>query len=1100
MHAKVPCRSLALACACRHLRRHAWLPALLLITLWRLPTPAQISSIAQDDIPLPEAPPKIFNGHLNKSAPRDTVHQESYCATYEIQLQGGKAYAINLYALQFNAVLRLEDADGRVLASTNDKGSYRGCWTSAVAPRTGSYRLVVTTGRRRQTGAFVVSVEQHGSMEQVKHRHGLEVEAKANHDRCLPFMQHGEYSRAIDVISLSLKQRRQLYPPRDYSRGHWAIAQSLNDLGSMYLLRGDYGLAAHHFHESLAMRQKLFPARDYPAGIPEVAQSLTNLGILYRSQGELDKAADYQLQAVAMWQRIYPAEDYPHGHPYLAISLNSLGVLYEAQGQHKKAIDSYRKSLDIRRQFYRTETYPRGHPDLVQSLGNLGQMYKVLQDYEKASVYQLEAVRMCERYFPEQEYPDGHDYLATSWFNLATLYHMQGKYSLAADYYHKSLRMCRKLFPDRDYPRGHPKVSQLMTNVAMLSLYQGEHARAASQARQALAAHEKQIEAFVDSASEAEALNLLASLPKVRDVFLSTTRQQPQPTQAYQQLWASRSLLARLMERRHLDLRAATDPEARELAKELTAVRERLIHLLFRPLTDRDKNETEVKRLTEQKEELERRIAQKLHLLFRAATAAPTPEQLCAALPRGAVFIDLMRYVLIEHDSMSPGLKGERQTPSYVAFVLSRDQIRRAELGAAAPIEQAVRAWRKALVGAGPDTADRAGRLALTVRSLVWDKLATLLAEGTHTVYLAPDAALTQLPWAALPGRQQGTILLERHAFAVVPHGQFLLRQLTAKLPDRPAGLMLLAGGIDYDAAPKLSLSGLSSGADTLPSPQLPDQGLTWSTLPGSQREIDRIHALAKGYITIDPLSGAQAGAEEVKKRLPQARLAHLATHGFFASKEFRSALQMDEKLFAQILQDSGPGRRFAPGARNPLVLSGLVFAGANKAETPGKGILVADSIVGLDLHQLDLAVLSACETGLGDVAGGEGVYGLQRAFHVAGCKDVVASLWQVNDEATAALMQLFYQGLWQEKLEPIEALRAAQLEVYYHPEKVKAWAQGERAVDLAKKYKKVSAQPLAGAPAGTATRAPARLWAAFVLSGSGRPAVAAAPHVPKQQ
>src|SRR5262249_54814589 len=156
-----------------------------------------------------------------------------------------------------------------------------------------------------------------------------------------------------------------------------------------------------------------------------------------------------------------------------------------------------------------------------------------------------------------------------------------------------------------------------------------------------------------------------------------------------------------------------------------------------------------------------------------------------------------------------------------------------------------------------------------------------------------------------------------------------------------------------------------------------------------------------------------------------------------FADKTIRSALQMDEKLFDKFQTTAGREQRFAPGARSPLVLSGLVFAGANLPQTPGKGILVADSIIGLDLRHLDLAVLSACETGLGEVAGGEGVYGLQRAFHIAGARDVVASLWQVNDEATAALMTLFYQGLWQEKLEPIEALRAAQLEIYYHPEKV---------------------------------------------------------------
>ena len=97
-------------------------------------------------------------------------------------------------------------------------------------------------------------------------------------------------------------------------------------------------------------------------------------------------------------------------------------------------------------------------------------------------------------------------------------------------------------------------------------------------------------------------------------------------------------------------------------------------------------------------------------------------------------------------------------------------------------------------------------------------------------------------------------------------------------------------------------------------------------------------------------------------------------------------------------------------------MLIGLVLAGANRPETPGRGILTGEAIVGLDLRGLELAVLSACETGLGDVAGGEGVFGLQRAFHVAGCRNVVASLWKVDDEATAALMALFYRHLWEEE------------------------------------------------------------------------------------
>jgi len=146
--------------------------------------------------------------------------------------------------------------------------------------------------------------------------------------------------------------------------------------------------------------------------------------------------------------------------------------------------------------------------------------------------------------------------------------------------------------------------------------------------------------------------------------------------------------------------------------------------------------------------------------------------------------------------------------------------------------------------------------------------------------------------------------------------------------------------------------------------------------------------------------SAAAASTAQLLADLPQVRYAHLATHGFLADPKFRSALQVDEKQFAQLGRE-----RSVAGARSPLVLSGLVLAGANKADTPDRGILTAEAIVGLRLDDLELAVLSACETGLGQVAGGEGVFGLQRAFHIAGTRNAVASLWKVDDDATAALM-----------------------------------------------------------------------------------------------
>ena len=108
----------------------------------------------------------------------------------------------------------------------------------------------------------------------------------------------------------------------------------------------------------------------------------------------------------------------------------------------------------------------------------------------------------------------------------------------------------------------------------------------------------------------------------------------------------------------------------------------------------------------------------------------------------------------------------------------------------------------------------------------------------------------------------------------------------------------------------------------------------------------------------------------------------------------------------------------------HPGLLSGLVFAGANHPPDANgdDGILTAEEVAALDLSATRLAVLSACETGLGPVAGGEGVLGLQRAFQVAGTQTVVASLWKVGDESTRVLMERFYENLWEKKLGTLEA------------------------------------------------------------------------------
>jgi CHAT domain-containing protein len=345
---------------------------------------------------------------------------------------------------------------------------------------------------------------------------------------------------------------------------------------------------------------------------------------------------------------------------------------------------------------------------------------------------------------------------------------------------------------------------------------------------------------------------------------------------------------------------------------------------------------------------------------------------------------------------------------------------------------------------------------------------------------LAPDGALTQLPWAALPGKKHGGVLLEDYAFAVVPHGPFLVERLIAG-PSSPSGpaMLLAVGAVQYDQEPRSipnakserllawrpgerghrtvhwtakQAAGAVHAAAAGPFEALPfflTARPSWSYLPGTLREIEAVCRLAEPR-PVQIRRGAEASTAQLLRDLPQARYALLATHGFFADPEFRSVFLLDESAF----RHHGPEGRATPGARNPLVLSGLVLAGANRFSagksadlSAGDGsILTAEMIASMPLEQLELVVLSACETGLGEVAGGEGVYGLQRAFHMAGAQTAVASLWQVDDEITQELLTRFFDNLWHKRMGRLEALRQAQLAVRrgegnrVHPRYWAAW------------------------------------------------------------
>jgi CHAT domain-containing protein len=172
-------------------------------------------------------------------------------------------------------------------------------------------------------------------------------------------------------------------------------------------------------------------------------------------------------------------------------------------------------------------------------------------------------------------------------------------------------------------------------------------------------------------------------------------------------------------------------------------------------------------------------------------------------------------------------------------------------------------------------------------------------------------------------------------------------------------------------------------------------------------------------------LTGTEAGESQVKELAPQAQVLHLATHGFFLSDSCRAG---SERLRGMGGTATIPAVASGPPS-DALLLSGLVLAGANlrrSSNGPEDGILTAEEISLLDLSGLEWAVLSACDTGVGAIRPGEGILGLRRAFHVAGARSLVMSLWAVPDEATQQWMELLYRARFERRLSTVESARQA--------------------------------------------------------------------------
>jgi CHAT domain-containing protein/tetratricopeptide (TPR) repeat protein len=529
-------------------------------------------------------------------------------------------------------------------------------------------------------------------------------------------------------------------------------------------------------------------------------------------------------------------------------------------------------------------------------------------------------------------------------------------------------------------------------------------------------------------------------------------------------------------------------PELKPLYTELQTLSSDLARVALSPPPPDDRPAWDrIARQADRKKILETNLAERIYVQQRQPQPRPAVDRVQASLPADGALVDFVQVVTVFRPWLLGGvanvrtgdvrLQNTRMVPEdtrIVAFVMRPGkEVVRLDLGPLQPIADGIDEWlRQVRDGVGsPATGAR-------LRQLIWDPLEPHLG-GVHNVLVCPDGPLCRFPLAALPGRRPGTFLLEDCAVGTLPIPQ----ALALEHRDARAGTdLLLMGDIDYGADPgKAPLFAARGQPQARPTARPAVKFRPLVGTAGEAKAVNELFTEAHPGGTVQLLRGAAATEEAFRQSAPHRRYVHLATHGFWLQAPAVPAAQGQEEANATL---SGLV------AASPGTLTGLALAGANRPAQVGRddGILSAAEVQELDLRPTELVVLSACETALGQPVPGEGLLGLQRAFQVAGARALVASLWKVDDAATAVLMEEFYTNLCKRKLPKLEALRQAQRTVLREPERVLR-RQKDLREELAKRGQERGLDLESPLPAGAGRprRSPPLWWAAFVLSGDGR-------------
>ncbi len=386
--------------------------------------------------------------------------------------------------------------------------------------------------------------------------------------------------------------------------------------------------------------------------------------------------------------------------------------------------------------------------------------------------------------------------------------------------------------------------------------------------------------------------------------------------------------------------------------------------------------------------------------LYRALPALKVQqvenEAISSTLPSSGILIEFKKLMPFDQNKFAQSRKQENR---YYALILTaKGSISQVVLDQSSDyIDKAISDALQASALNNSDTQ----KLWAEVSDLVLKPLLPKLSRSDQW-FITPDAELNRIPFAALPSPLDPSKSLNQTVrLRILTTGRDLLR---LQQPATSAQALAVVANPDFGRQERLGPAVVIASNNDQSQSRSADLGAkNWEPLPASEREGQQIAAL----LGTQPITGTNATTSRLQT-LKSPRVLHIASHGFFVGDVEN---KHDDPLFA--LQDQSAMLQPFRG-ENPQLRSGIVLAGANQpdADPNDDGYLTAAEAVGLQLDGTELVVLSACNTGQGDIQTGEGVYGLQRSLTVAGARSTLLSLWKVDDAATAEFMTRFYTRL----------------------------------------------------------------------------------------